>query len=728
MHAAPPFPPQKEAMLTPSHRTQLPSIPMPPPDQPPPTMKYPDLQKTNKFLEDKVARLSAELIRYQGLMKTGVDPSISAGAQPPIIPPWETDGSQSPLFVAYDQRIAELEQQLNQSKEESDRFKERCDQLFSDNKRLYGDLKGALATLENQRKTALQAVGSACTQEEYEELHQRVELVTAENDILCEQVRVLQTELGATRGRLAEQEKIAQRCTGQAAKADRAASHAEHQVAALEGRLKKAHKRLAQRDEASLIPPIHLTPPHGGQLRTLTAERAALGAAFEDAKRQVEQDVGAVDAQRRAAEERLARTQAELGRTRDALHAQDIRVDEANSSLRKCAAERDELRARLTQAEADLEQLQQEHGALVGSLATIEKRIAEADEREVRSADLCRQSAEMVQEATAHKEQAAVRARQADEHAARLDALLQQKTAEEQQQRAVLVQSLEAQCQRKVAAAKARAEKAEQDLAQAAAKLEQAEADRQALMDRIREAEGGRRRAPVDEVVDRLNEELATAKSELALARTEADRARKEAAAQAEGAKGLAGRLERRAGEADQRLAATEQLLREEKRVRQGLQAELQQQQRRAEDALGQLTQWQQEQAKQAADLRAAYEEQLRTLREQLGVALEAQDREVTDVNELFASQEALLEQMKSQSKSAMERVVWRLRDENKRLASEAERRRVQVGQALRERDSMRQIAEQERGRAETALQQVASLVAERHNRAMDAVPTPASS
>eukprot|EP01041_Mallomonas_annulata_P004225 gene4225-8404_t len=202
------------------------------------------LRRENTALKENVQRCLKELKAYQ--LKY---PSPYSAAHPLMgdeLPPWISSSDiNSPLFDAYDARIAELEDVVNQQRLHLDKFREEATSLVTENTNLRN------AQLETLRQSAVQhkrdeGGGGSGTfgpleAELLNELNERAEILMAENAIMVEQKTTLVTELENYQAELQ--------------RSNQDVSHLNQQLAQLSKELQHTRGRMAQaerdREEAA---------------------------------------------------------------------------------------------------------------------------------------------------------------------------------------------------------------------------------------------------------------------------------------------------------------------------------------------------------------------------------------------------------------------------------------------------------------------------------------------
>lgn len=151
------------------------------------------LRRDRVDLEDQVKRLNSELDRAQRALGSDV-PKLHEGDE--VLPPWAANApSLSPLLLAYDNRIHELENLLEQSRRTIEELTESTKRLTKENSQLRDEMERRWKELLEKQKRELDSgsVGWAFYSEEKNELQGRLDLLSNENGLLLEQLEAYKT-------------------------------------------------------------------------------------------------------------------------------------------------------------------------------------------------------------------------------------------------------------------------------------------------------------------------------------------------------------------------------------------------------------------------------------------------------------------------------------------------------------------------------------------------------
>lgn len=212
------------------------------------------LKRENEDLKDLNQRLNREIRRLQlGSSRDGFKPSELPVDE--LIPPWAANAVfMSPLLLAYDNRIHELETNLDRARQNSEELVEAAKKLTAENTALRDEMDRKWREMLEREKKSLDGgyMGVGFHLEEKNELQERLDLLSTENTILLEQLdtykrRCEQLEIVAR-----ERDDIAEQCMAQnkALNTDyRNLQIADEEIRALkeiaEDKLKKTSERLA---------------------------------------------------------------------------------------------------------------------------------------------------------------------------------------------------------------------------------------------------------------------------------------------------------------------------------------------------------------------------------------------------------------------------------------------------------------------------------------------------
>jgi myosin protein heavy chain len=155
------------------------------------------LRRENVALRDQVQRSLKELNVYQVKYPSAYSSSYSSQDD---MPPWTSSPEiMTPLFVAYDSRIKELEDIVEKQSDELDVFREKVETILAENEALRE------AQLEHLRqKRNMEEIGPIGTlnSELLAEMNERVDILMAENALLIEQKMKLSTAVDDLRQEL----------------------------------------------------------------------------------------------------------------------------------------------------------------------------------------------------------------------------------------------------------------------------------------------------------------------------------------------------------------------------------------------------------------------------------------------------------------------------------------------------------------------------------------------
>jgi chromosome segregation ATPase len=180
------------------------------------------LQKEKHFLVDLNRRSQDELRRMQAKHGAGDRAAAAASDDPEDeldqLPPWATSVDyMPPLIAAYDARLQDLDMVCDNLKGEMGTLTEHADELKDENQKLFNDLQKSMDALVEKAEIGPlgaatvglglggggggggkahggQSAGGIKTDEEISELHERIDILMAENNVLIEQATLGQTD------------------------------------------------------------------------------------------------------------------------------------------------------------------------------------------------------------------------------------------------------------------------------------------------------------------------------------------------------------------------------------------------------------------------------------------------------------------------------------------------------------------------------------------------------
>jgi chromosome segregation ATPase len=158
-----------------------------------PRIELDSLRRDKADLEDQIKRLNSELDRAQRALGSDV-PKLHEGDE--VLPPWATNApSLSPLLLAYDNRISELENALDHARRTAEELAESTKRLTKENLQLRDEMEQRWRELLEKQKRELDSgsVGWAFYSEEKNELQQRLDLLSNENSLLLEQLEAFKS-------------------------------------------------------------------------------------------------------------------------------------------------------------------------------------------------------------------------------------------------------------------------------------------------------------------------------------------------------------------------------------------------------------------------------------------------------------------------------------------------------------------------------------------------------
>jgi chromosome segregation ATPase len=178
------------------------------------------LKQTIDVLKDEIHRLNVELnlyqMKYPPLMEEDKNPNINKSDsllhEDDPVPPWFTNTRQlSPLFLAYDERLKDLNDEINQWKQEYVNSQNKAKLLLQENEQLRQQIKRSLEdkirSAERDEVLSGQTMAHV-SQDKLDEYKERLGFLQEENDVLLSLQSNLQEEIDNLRNENKEREAL----------------------------------------------------------------------------------------------------------------------------------------------------------------------------------------------------------------------------------------------------------------------------------------------------------------------------------------------------------------------------------------------------------------------------------------------------------------------------------------------------------------------------------------
>jgi len=382
-----------------------------------------EVTSQNEFLSDQTRRLNIEVSRLQTILgsnasakSTSIPDSALPFRESDSLPPWLLSAQHlSPLLVAYDSRIEEMNTMVEKATMELRQMEEAHGEVRRENERLHGEVKQqAQALLEKfEVEGPVNVVGerAAVSVEEWTELTERSELLSSENDVLLEQLKMEQEEreklvtmlhkYKENEGAMAKSVEDAQRDVQEADQAVDDLLQEKQELEAQLRRLLQEHKNL--KSEMSRI------QKEGATRRDETTQKTA---AVEARESQLQSQLQQWQQEKEEMEKRL----------KDAMGNVDSLTQKSDNLGRQYATEK-ALNAKMLK---EKESLQSERSQLLSTIADMEKKVAELMRREEDSFANVKESIELLEEARVERDQALFREQRSNREIQRLTERLTQ--------------------------------------------------------------------------------------------------------------------------------------------------------------------------------------------------------------------------------------------------------------------------------------------------------------
>jgi DNA repair exonuclease SbcCD ATPase subunit len=167
------------------------------------------LQTTVEHLQQLVSRQEIVINDYQTKYPTASLAPVDADATAVGLAPWVADPlTMSPLLIAYDERLNELQSSNNVLSEQVTKLKQSNDDILAENGSLRTDLKHYVERMLAYTEGSKSGLGSSTTSmahgEQMNELAEMNDVLNQTNTIMSEQISMLEGHLDTTKKELME--------------------------------------------------------------------------------------------------------------------------------------------------------------------------------------------------------------------------------------------------------------------------------------------------------------------------------------------------------------------------------------------------------------------------------------------------------------------------------------------------------------------------------------------
>eukprot|EP00794_Sanderia_malayensis_P006951 gene6951-7731_t len=334
-----------------------------------------------KFLQDQVRRLSFILKEYQKKYPPMKEPKLDD--EP--IPPWMDDPSAlSPLLAEYDSNIAALRDQIHHYQKEQKELKEKADNIVNENSRLHEELR---RSIENQLDALQQVEGmSGVNQDVLDNMQHQIRMINQEKDNFKGLWENANKELNNAQTTLREKsEELAFRSAD---------------LATVQGDLRKARKFAEdlQRDK-------HKAKLEQEQFLQVAESQDKEMNALKDELRQTKTELKTFKLRNDELSNHLQNLQQQL-QLLDKDTQKAIGVEKSSEgTIRELQKAIIELEARCTAMMKEIGKLRGEKADLEDSIAVLQKKNTDLEDREYQATLHVRDSVQLVENALLEKEQ-----------------------------------------------------------------------------------------------------------------------------------------------------------------------------------------------------------------------------------------------------------------------------------------------------------------------------------
>mmetsp|Transcript_29539 Transcript_29539/g.85469 ORF Transcript_29539/g.85469 Transcript_29539/m.85469 type:complete len:795 (+) Transcript_29539:131-2515(+) len=364
------------------------------------------LKQEIEDLRDYGDRVTKELRRYQALGRAM--PSETEADDDSPLPPWAMNMPlMSPLLIAYDDRVRDLESLVERRQLELRSLGEQTQQLVKENEDLLAECKEKTEALRRYHQDA-SGIGrsEAAAIEEREELAELYKLSCEQNEVLVEQNQLMKQQLDAAQRAMEELQQRAGTEAQRAEEADKVQKRLTAEAAQLNEQRKAAEQQLAELN---------------AQYTSALDDRVALDRRVEELQADVQHTKRLAEESRRKLEESCHRYELE----RQDLTTKCERLEHREKDLTHAlSAMEQDLRTtadKQRQARREADVLKKEQDNLTKSIAVLEQKYQETkrqlEQEQTRHQEQRRQADQLILD----KERAVASEQNLKQHADRLE-------------------------------------------------------------------------------------------------------------------------------------------------------------------------------------------------------------------------------------------------------------------------------------------------------------------
>lgn len=387
------------------------------------------LQRENEDLKDLNSRLNRELRRLQlGSSKDLIKPL--EGPLDDSIPPWAANAVfLSPLLLAYDNRIHELEANLDRARQNSEELVESIKRITVENSALRDEMERRWREMLEKEKKSLDmgSYGFGFHIEEKNELQERLDLLSTENTLLLEQLEALKKRTEYLEVLAKERDETAEKYVYQFKQLNSEFKNLQiieedvrTQKEIAEDKLKRTGERLGavEREREQLVTDINKLQ---NELRIFQQQAQYFKKGYEEMEAKKTEEI-----------EMLVQDN----------HNVSVREKENTSKLMGQERELEEVKEQAFHYKREFESLRGECDTMLKIMEDYEQKIANFQQKEENVHGLVRESKQKVEEAMLEKDRAVLKEQQYIKNIERLQESLKSELADQKHKYEGLIDSL----------------------------------------------------------------------------------------------------------------------------------------------------------------------------------------------------------------------------------------------------------------------------------------------
>eukprot|EP00742_Colponemidia_sp_Colp-10_P007456 GILJ01008031.1.p1 GENE.GILJ01008031.1~~GILJ01008031.1.p1 ORF type:complete len:794 (-),score=180.63 GILJ01008031.1:59-2395(-) len=426
------------------------------------------LRRENEYLRDYATRSTKELGRFQAALPDVGQREVHGDDEEPL-PPWVVNSQYvSPLLLAYDQRISELEQQNSKYQDELQMWQDEVKRVVDQNEQLQAELAQNVQQLLKRQVDSLDSLplGVTATHEERQELQERIDLLTEENSMLVEQNEMVKRQLDQLG---AENHARTNECIEKT----NALAHTTALLDAAEGR-EQEQRRLREIAEQKLKQCL-------AELGTLEREKEDLVRDLNRATSELKLQTAAATSYKRSFDELQNRSEAESQQLLQELQNANSREKELTQRSMHLERMMEEWKEKYRVASREQESARHEFESMLKVMDGLERQVGEYQHKEQSTLQLAQESKERVEQAMLERDQAVARAQNAEKNVTRVQEKMKKELTEQRHASDKVMESIREKLKRQLESREEEIRTLDNKITDLQTALERSARDRQSL-------------------------------------------------------------------------------------------------------------------------------------------------------------------------------------------------------------------------------------------------------